>query len=97
MTDPQGDQGLDELDRVLDADPDLDPDLDADEPVPALKAAKGEAVATAVGSFMAGIEQQVFQRRPPAVELVQEHAHQRGTSSDGLEVTIDIPPLPPER
>ena len=69
-----------------------------DEPVaPALKAARGESVATAVGSFMAGIEQQVFQRRPPGVELVQEHAHQRGTSAEGLEVTIDIPPLRPER
>jgi hypothetical protein len=84
------------------AEPDLDPELEealaSDEPItPALRTSKGESVGAAVGSFMAGIEQQVFQRRPPGVELVREHAPIRGTSSDGLEVTIDVPPLPPER
>lgn len=75
---------------------DPEPD-DAETAAPALKASRGESVATAVGSFMAGIEQQVFQRRPPTVELVQEHAHPRGTSAEGLEVTIEIPPLHQER
>ena len=72
--------------------------LDAEKPTAgALRTSKGESVAAAVGSFMAGIEQQVFQRRPPGVELVQEHAPIRGTSASGLEVTIDVPPLPSER
>lgn len=82
----------------LELDPELDAALDADEPIaPALKASKSESVGAAVGSFMAGIEQQIFQRRPPAVELVQEHSHRRGTSSEGLEITIDVPPPHPER
>ena len=93
MTDP-----LPDSDPGADLEADLDADLTDDEPVsPALKAARGESVAGAVGSFMAGIEQQVFQRRPPGVELVQEHSHSRGTSADGLEVTIEVPPLHPER
>ena len=83
-------------------DPELDPELqaalDSDEPItPALKGSAGESVGAAVGSFMAGIEQQIFQRRPPGVELVQEHAHHRGTSAEGLEITIDVPPVDPER
>jgi hypothetical protein len=61
----------------------------------ALKPVRGESVAAAVGSFMAGIEQQVFQRRPPAVELVQEMQHARGITGDGLEITLHIPDLPP--
>lgn len=82
----------------LEPGPTLEEELESREPItPALKAGTGGSVATAVGSFMAGIEQQVFQRRPPAVELVQEHAPIRGTSAAGLEITIDVPPLGHER
>ena len=64
----------------------------------ALKPVRGESVASAIGSFMAGIEQQVFQRRPPAIELVQEAQPVRGVSGDGLEITISLPePSPSER
>lgn len=87
-------------DPWLDAplDPELEAALDSGEPIaPALKGSAGESVGAAVGSFMAGIEQQIFQRRPPGVELVQEHAHHRGTSTEGLEITIDVPPVDPER
>jgi hypothetical protein len=64
----------------------------------ALKPVRGESVAAAVGSFMAGIEQQVFQRRPPAIELIQEAQPVRGVSGDGLEITISLPdPGAPER
>lgn len=82
-------------------DPDAQPDLElgSDEPGPdALKPMRGESVAAAVGSFMAGIEQQVFQRRPPAIELVQEVQPVRGVSGDGLEITISLPePDAPKR
>ncbi len=57
----------------------------------ALRPVQGESVAAAVGSFMAGIEQQVFQRRPPAIELVRETQPVRGTSGEGLEITISLP------
>jgi hypothetical protein len=71
---------------------------DADDTPDALKPMRGESVAAAVGSFMAGIEQQVFQRRPPAIELVQEVQPVRGVSGDGLEITISLPePDPPKR
>ena len=64
----------------------------------ALKPVRVESVASAIGSFMAGIEQQVFQRRPPAIELVQEAQPVRGVSGDGLEITISLPePSPSER
>lgn len=81
----------------LEPDPDLE--LDAGEPgADALKPMRGESVAAAVGSFMAGIEQQVFQRRPPAIELVQEVQPVRGVSGDGLEITISLPePDAPKR
>ncbi len=81
--------------------PDAQPDLElgSDEPGgDALKPMRGESVAAAVGSFMAGIEQQVFQRRPPAIELVQEVQPVRGVSGDGLEITISLPePDAPKR
>jgi hypothetical protein len=78
--------------------PDAPDALDADDTPDALKPMRGESVAAAVGSFMAGIEQQVFQRRPPAIELVQEVQPVRGVSGDGLEITISLPePDPPKR
>lgn len=71
------------------------PDPDAPD---ALRSVSGESAAAAIGSFMGGIEQQVFQRRPPAIELVQQAQPVRGISGDGLEITISLPePSAPER
>jgi hypothetical protein len=99
MTDPTGPTGLtDEPD--LPEQPEQHPEGPGDpSDVPdALKPVRGESVAAAVGSFMAGIEQQVFQRRPPAIELVQQAQPVRGISGDGLEITISLPdPGAPER
>jgi hypothetical protein len=71
-----------------------EPSTDAPHPTDtadALRSVGGESAASAIGSFMAGIEQQVFQRRPPAIELVQEAQPVRGISGDGLEITISLP------
>lgn len=68
--------------------------------VPALKSTSGESVGAAVGSFMSGLEQQIFQRRPPAVELVRQAQPVRAVSGDGLEITISVPdasPADPDR
>lgn len=96
MTDPVDPHDLPD---PTNPDPDPDLELDAGEPgADALKPMRGESVAAAVGSFMAGIEQQVFQRRPPAIELVQEVQPVRGVSGDGLEITISLPePDAPKR
>jgi hypothetical protein len=83
-TDPHASHAPDAPDQSTDA---LDPTDTAD----ALRSVRGESVASAIGSFMAGIEQQVFQRRPPAIELVQEAQPVRGISGDGLEITISLP------
>lgn len=79
--------------------PSPDPADDADEleeteagsTTPALKSRSGESVGAAVGSFMSGLEQQIFQRRPPAVELVRQAQPTRALSGDGLEITISVP------
>ena len=68
---------------------------DTTDPAAPLRHTRSESIGAAVGSFLCGIEQAVFQRRPPAVELVRQATPVRGTTGDGLEVTIELP-LPPD-
>jgi hypothetical protein len=105
-TDPAGDPtdsraGIDEPMAAPDPTDEADPkdecseaDERAEAPGTPLRATRGESIGAAVGSFMGGIEQQVFQRRPPAVELVRQATPVRGTSGAGLQITIDVPPMP---
>lgn len=97
MTDPVDQPGATSLDPDAEPEPELELGPEGSG-ADALKPMRGESVAAAVGSFMAGIEQQVFQRRPPAIELVQGVQPVRGTSGDGLEITISLPePDAPKR
>jgi hypothetical protein len=66
----------------------IQPDATPGDP---LKRTRGEAIGVAVGSFMGGIEQMVFQRRPPAIELVRQAQPVRATTGDGRELTIELP------
>lgn len=48
-----------------------------------------------VGSFLAGLEQQILHRRPPAAIVVEEHQRAEKTVVNGL--TVHLPDEPPER
>jgi hypothetical protein len=75
---------------------DTDDEHEAEPTLAASPSSLGSSVAAAVGGFMGGIEQQVFHRRPPAIEVVRQATPVRGTSGEGVEVTIDLsPPDPP--
>jgi hypothetical protein len=75
-----------------------DPELEPEAPTTApLRRSRGEVVGSAVASFMGGIEQQVFQRRPPAIELVRQPAPVRGVTGDGRELTVVLPDQPSDR
>jgi hypothetical protein len=85
----QADAGAEDLPDTLDGDA-REPRSDA------LRDTRTESFGAAIGSFMAGLEEQIFQRRPPAVELVRQAQPVRMVSGEGMEITISVPDaIPP--
>jgi len=72
-----------------------DPDeaaLDAArEPLPALKASGFQQFGSVMGGVIAGIEQQVFGRKPPGEVEIRQAQPTRGLTGDGTQVTLDFP------
>ncbi len=65
----------------------------------ALPSFKGASVS--IGGFLAGLEQQILHRRPPAAIVVEEDARSQPRSIDGLRLEGPDEPLerpePPDR
>ncbi len=76
--------------------PDPDgPDEDAfdaqREPLPALETSGFQQFGAVMGGVIAGIEQQVFGRRPPGEVEIRQSQPTRGLTGDGTQVTLDFP------
>jgi hypothetical protein len=66
--------------------------FDADrEPLPALKTSGLQQFGSVMGGVIAGIEQQVFGRKPPGEVQVRHAQPTRGLTGDGNQVTLDFP------
>jgi hypothetical protein len=66
--------------------------FDADrEPLPALKTSGFQQFGSVMGGVIAGIEQQVFGRKPPGEVQVRQAQPTRGLTGDGNQVTLDFP------
>ncbi|MFN8622762.1 MAG: hypothetical protein U0869_18660 [Chloroflexota bacterium] len=90
---PLTDEEIEAILAEIDAGAEL---ADADD-ASGLRDTRSESFGAAIGSFMAGLEQQIFQKRPPAVEVIHEVQPSRMLSGEGLEVTISLPdPVPPK-
>ncbi len=72
-----------------------EPDRDAfdpeREPLPALTTSGFQQFGSVLGGVIAGIEQQVFGRKPPGEVQVRQAQPTRGLTGDGTEVTLDFP------
>jgi hypothetical protein len=66
----------------------FDPDR---EPLPALKSSGFAQFGSVMGGVIAGIEQQVFGRKPPGEIQDRQAQPTRGLTGDGTEVTLDFP------
>jgi hypothetical protein len=44
-----------------------------------------------IGGILGATEQQVFGRRPPAIELVRQATPVRGVAADGSHITLELP------
>jgi len=66
----------------------FDPDR---EPLPALTTSGFQQFGGVLGGVIAGIEQQVFGRKPPGEVQVRQAQPTRGLTGDGTEVTLDFP------
>lgn len=66
--------------------------FDADrEPLPALRSSGFQQFGSVMGGMIAGIEQQVFGRKPPGEVQVRQAQPTRGLTGDGTQVTLDFP------
>lgn len=61
------------------------------EPLPALKTSGFQQFGSVMGGVIAGIEQQVFGRKPPGEVQVRQAQPTRGLTGDGTQVTLDFP------
>jgi hypothetical protein len=61
------------------------------EPLPALETSGFQQFGSVVGGVIAGIEQQVFGRKPPGEVQVRQAQPTRGLTGDGTQVTLDFP------
>jgi hypothetical protein len=64
---------------------------DAREPLPALKTSGFQQFGSVMGGVIAGIEQQVFGRKPPGEVQVRQAQPTRGLTGDGTQVTLGFP------
>jgi hypothetical protein len=73
----------------------MEPDRDAfdpaREPLPALTTSGFQQFGSVLGGVIAGIEQQVFGRKPPGEVQVRQAQPTRGLTGEGNEVTLDFP------
>jgi hypothetical protein len=66
--------------------------FDADrEPLPTLRSSGFQQFGSVMGGVIAGIEQQVFGRKPPGEIEVRQAQPTRGLTDDGNQVTLDFP------
>ena len=72
-----------------------EPDEDAfdtrREPLPALETSGFQQFGSVMGGVIAGIEQQVFGRKPPGEVQVRRSQPTRGLTGDGTQVILDFP------
>jgi hypothetical protein len=61
------------------------------EPLPALETSGFQQFGAVMGGVIAGIEQQVFGRRPPGEVEIRQSQPTRGLTGDGTQVTLDFP------
>jgi hypothetical protein len=61
------------------------------EPLPALEASGFQQFGAVMGGVIAGIEQQVFGRRPPGEVEIRQSQPTRGLTGDGTQVILDFP------
>lgn len=61
------------------------------EPLPALETSGFQQFGAVMGGIIAGIEQQVFGRRPPGEVEIRQSQPTRGLTGDGTQVTLDFP------
>jgi hypothetical protein len=73
---------------------DEEPGHEAVEATP-LATSRGSSMGALIGGILGATEQQVFGRRPPAIELVRQAAPVRGVAADGSRITIELPVLDP--
>jgi hypothetical protein len=71
--------------------PDDDAFDETREPLPALKSSGFQQFGSVMGGVIAGIEQQVFGRKPPGEVQVRQAQPTRGLTGDGNQVTLDFP------
>jgi len=81
--------------------PDIDPSVAPEpdeaafdpqrEPLPALRTSGFQQFGSVMGGVIAGIEQQVFGRKPPGEVQVRQAQPTRGLTGDGTQVTLDFP------
>jgi hypothetical protein len=64
---------------------------DAREPLPTLRSSGFQQFGSVMGGVIAGIEQQVFGRKPPGEIQVRQAQPTRGLTGDGTQVTLDFP------
>ena len=73
----------------------VEPDEDAfdtqREPLPALETSGFQQFGSVMGGVIAGIEQQVFGRKPPGEVQVRQSQPTRGLTGDGTQVILDFP------
>ena len=63
----------------------------AREPLEPLRSSGFQQFGTVLGGVIAGIEEQVFGRKPPGEIQVRHAQPTRGLTGDGTEVTLDFP------
>ncbi len=61
------------------------------EPLPALETSGFQQFGSVLGGVIAGIEQQVFGRKPPGEVQVRQAQPTRGLTGEGTQVTLDFP------
>lgn len=61
------------------------------EPLPALSSSGFQQFGSVMGGVIAGIEAQIFGRKPPGEVQVRQAQPTRGLTSDGTQVTLDFP------
>ena len=61
------------------------------EPLPALTSSGFQQFGSVMGGVIAGIEQQVFGRKPPGEVQIRQAQPTRGLTGDGTQVTLAFP------
>lgn len=65
------------------------------EPLPALRTSGFQQFGSVLGGVIAGIEHQVFGRKPPGEVQVRQAQPTRALTGDGNQVTLDFPDADP--